>query len=231
MKLSILVPVYNEIRTLPIVLEKLKAVPLEKEILLVDDASRDGTREWLQALALRSPEETLRVFFHGKNRGKGACLLTAIPHLRGEIALIQDADLEYDPAHIPELVEPILRKEADVVYGSRFLSPESVTFSRLYVLGNKFLTHCINLLWGTRFTDSYTCYKALPREILQSLNLESCGFEIEAEISCKIAARKLRIREVPIAYMARSRQEGKKINWKDAVKGLATILKIWRTSR
>ena len=225
MKVSIVVPCYNEIKTLPEVFKRLAALPIEKEVIAVDDGSVDGSREWLDsALEKKLFPLDLKVIKHGRNKGKGGALITGFSAASGGIITVQDADLEYDCRYIPEIVRPIAEGRADAVYGSRLLSGQSEIYNILYLWGNRFLTFLVNLLFGSRITDSYTCYKAISAPFLRTLNLSSDGFEIEAEISCKIAFKKARFEEVPVIYIPRSREEGKKINCKDAVKGVFKIL-------
>lgn len=225
MKTTIVIPSYNEMRTLPAVLKALAALPLEKEVIVVDDGSRDGTREWLDkaAAAAEFPFD-LKVIKHEKNKGKGGALITGFNAAAGDITIVQDADLEYDPRYILDVVKPIAEGRADAVFGSRMLSGRSETYSRLYLAGNKFLSFLVSALFGVKMTDSYTCYKAFRTPLLRRLRLVSNGFEIEAELSCKTVFLGLRFEEVPIVYTSRSRQEGKKINYKDAVKGVLKIL-------
>ena len=232
MKTSIVVPSYNELRTLPGVLKALAALPLEKEIVVVDDGSTDGTREWLdKAVADREFPCEVKVIKHESNTGKGGALITGFNAASGEIIIVQDADLEYDPAHIPAIVKPIAEGEADVVYGSRMLSGETRTYHIVYLWGNQFLTFLINLFFRAGMTDSYTCYKAFSAPLLKKMRLSSTGFEIEAELSCKTAFLGLRFREVPIVYAPRSRQDGKKRNYRDAVKGALKVLRLRLTLR
>jgi glycosyltransferase involved in cell wall biosynthesis len=212
-------------RTLPAVLKVLAGVALDKEVIVVDDGSRDGTREWLdKAIAGKEFPYDLKVIKHEVNKGKGGALITGFNAASGDITIVQDADLEYDPNQIPGLVRPIEEGRADAVFGSRMLSGKAETYSQLYLAGNKFLSFLVSLLFGLRMTDSYTCYKAFRTPLLRRLRLVSSGFEIEAELSCKTAFLGLRFLELPIIYTSRSRQEGKKINYKDAVKGVLKIL-------
>ncbi|MBI4055066.1 MAG: glycosyltransferase family 2 protein [Elusimicrobia bacterium] len=226
-EISLLVPIFNERRSLPRILPKLCALEIQKEIILVDDGSTDGSRQWLEEFLRQNSHPGLKLLKHPKNRGKGAALQTAAGTLRGRFCVIQDADLEYDPRYLPELLGPLKRREAEAVYGSRILSPDSKIFSPLYLKGNQLLTGLINCLCGSSLTDAYTGYKAFTRQTLLELDLQSRGFEVEAEISVKLALRGKRIVEIPIAFQARSRQEGKKICWTDAVRGLYTILGTW----
>lgn len=235
MKISILIPAYNEVKTMPAVMEKLehlREAALDFEVVAVDDASRDGTLDWLEnAEKERRFSFPIKILSHSSNQGKGAAVRTAVNAAGGEVLVIQDADLEYDPSCIPELVEPILKGEKDVMYGSRMLSGKSQTYSRLYLMGNKFLTWTTNFLCGSQMTDSYTGYKAFKREIVKDMELSSRGFELEAELSVKVAMRGVRFGEIPIVYHCRSREEGKKICGKDAVYGLWTIFKTWYAER
>ncbi len=227
MKTTIVIPSYNEMRTLPAVLNALAAVPLEKEVIVVDDGSSDGTRELLErAIANKEFPYELKLIKHVVNSGKGGALITGFSAASGDIIIVQDADLEYDPACIPAVVRPIVEGRADVVYGSRFLSGKAETYNILYLWGNQFLTSLVNLLFGAKMTDSYTCYKAFRAQVLKSMGLVSTGFEMEAEISCKTAFRGLRFEEIPVVYASRSRKDGKKINYKDAVKGVLKILQL-----
>lgn len=227
MRTSIIIPSYNEIDTLPEVLRRVSALSIDKEVVVVDDGSIDGTREWLdRAAAEKSFPFELKVLKHAVNKGKGGALRTGIAAAAGDIVIVQDADLEYDPAYIPEITRPIAEGGFDVVYGSRLLSGRSQTYNIFYLWGNQFLTLLINLLFGAHMTDSYTCYKAFRTPLLRSLGLVSGGFEIEAEISCKTAFRKYKFTEVSIVYASRSRLEGKKINYRDAIKGVLKILEL-----
>lgn len=224
MKLSVIIPVYNERATIEEIIRRVEAVDidLEKEIIVVDDYSRDGTREILQKI--QNP--AVKVLYHEKNRGKGAALQTGIAYAQGDIILIQDADLEYDPREYPELLEPILDGRADVVYGSRFLGgPHRVLFFWHYV-GNKILTLLTNMLANLNLTDMETCYKVFRSEVLQSIRLKSQRFGFEPEVTIKVAKLKYRIYEVPISYSGRDYSEGKKINWKDGLAALYHILRF-----
>lgn len=227
MKISIIIPSYNEIGTLPEILKRISALGIEKEVLVIDDGSTDGTREWLsKAISEGSFPYELRMIQHASNKGKGGALRTGFTAASGDIIIVQDADLEYDPAYIPEITGKISESDFDVVYGSRLASGKSQTYNLLYLWGNQFLTFLVNLLFFAKMTDSYTCYKAFRAPVVRALELVSDGFEIEAEISCKVAFRKYKFAEVPIVYASRSRDEGKKINYKDAVKGVLKIIEL-----
>jgi len=220
--LSVLIPVFNEKATVLELLRRVEAVPLSvaKQIVIVDDGSTDGTRELLKDLGARA-----KVVLHERNRGKGAALRTALAHATGEIAIIQDADLEYDPADYPGLLVPILDGRADAVYGSRFLGgPHRVLFFWHY-FGNMVFTLITNVLYNINLTDMGTCYKVFLTEKIKVIPLRSERFGIEAEITAKICKRHLRIYEVPISYSGRTYEEGKKITWKDGFSYLVCLLR------
>ncbi|MCA9729785.1 MAG: glycosyltransferase family 2 protein [Candidatus Eisenbacteria bacterium] len=221
LKLSVVIPVYNEKTTLLSLLEKVLASPYDKELLVVDDYSTDGTREILQKYS----QPDVRIFYHEVNKGKGAAIRTAIRHATADVVLIQDADLEYDPGEYPKLIEPIELDLADVVYGSRFLGgPHRVLFYWHY-LGNQFLTTVSNMMTNLNLSDMETCYKAFRREIIQEIPLRSNRFGFEPEVTAKIARRGVRVYETPISYHGRTYAEGKKIGWKDGLVALWTILR------
>ena len=226
MKLSIVIPVYNEAATISEIVDLVRAVDvgMDKEILLVDDCSRDGTRDVLQKMALAQAD--LKVLFHEVNQGKGAALRTGFAAATGDIVLIQDADLEYDPREYPRLLQPILGGHADVVFGSRFLGggPHRVVYYWHY-LGNKLLTTLSNMTTNLNLTDMEVCYKVFKREVIQSIPLKENRFGFEVEITAKVARRKLKIYEVPISYYGRDYSEGKKIGWKDGFSALRCIVK------
>jgi glycosyltransferase involved in cell wall biosynthesis len=224
MKLSVIVPIYNERATLRDVVEKVLSVPLEIELICVDDGSRDGSREILSELEKQHPQ--LRVFFQPQNMGKGAALRRGIQEATGDYVIVQDADLEYDPAEFPSLLEPLIRGNADVVYGSRFLGgrPHRVLYF-WHSVGNWLLTLLSNCLTNINLTDMETCYKAFRREIIQSIPIEENRFGFEPEITVKVAKRRLRIYEVGISYCGRTYKEGKKIGWKDGIRALWCLLK------
>ncbi len=222
MQVSVVIPVYNEVSTIREIVVRVQAVDLEKEIIIVDDGSTDGTREQLQKITLS--QENIKVFYHDRNQGKGAALRTGFEAATGDIVIIQDADLEYDPREYPILLEPILDGRADIVYGSRFLGgPHRVLFFWHY-LGNKFLTLLSNAVTNLNLTDMETCYKVFKREVLAGMNLKSNRFGFEPEFTVKIAKKDCRIYEVPISYSGRTYAEGKKIGWKDGVKAIIAIL-------
>ncbi len=211
-KLSIVIPVFNEERTIQRVLSRVAALPLPKEIIVVDDASTDGTRE---LLAQYEAARDVHVIFKPQNEGKGAALRTAFRRASGDVIVVQDADLEYDPRDILPLVKPIVSGQADVVYGSRYLGSQPQDASRVHRLGNRLLTAASNWLTGLALTDMETCYKAFRREVLQSFEIQQNRFGFEPEVTAKIARRQFRVGEVPIRYAARSYAQGKKIGLGD----------------
>ncbi|HZQ80529.1 MAG TPA: glycosyltransferase family 2 protein [Gaiellaceae bacterium] len=222
MRVSFLVPVYNEERTVATVIERVRALPLEKQIVVVDDGSTDQTPEILAGLA----GDDL-VVVRQENRGKGAALRTAIPHADGDIVVVQDADLEYDPADVPSLIEPIVHGVADVVYGSRLIGGRP---QRAYLfwhrLGNRFLSLLAGVLYNTTLTDMETGYKAFRADVIRSLDLREDSFAIEPEITGHICRRKLRIYELPIAYYGRTYDEGKKITWRDGLRAVWVLIRV-----
>lgn len=240
-KLSIVIPVYNERPTIEELLRRVQAVDFEKEIIIVDDGSTDGTQEFLRELAQIDKQNSavmslpqtghplrtgkIRVFFQEKNCGKGAALRRGFREAQGEVILVQDADLEYDPQDYFKLLEPIQRGMADVVYGSRFLGgPHRVLFFWHYV-GNRFLTTLSNMLTNLNLSDVWTCYKAFKREVLQQFQLKEDRFGFEPEVTAKVAKGGWRVYEVPISYWGRTYAEGKKITWKDGFKALYCVLR------
>ena len=221
-KLSIIIPVYNEKKTIRVLIEKISLIDIPKEIIIVDDYSSDGTREILAEIE----SDEVKVFYHERNMGKGAAVRTAVKHVTGDIVIIQDADLEYDPRDYPALIRPIVEDRADVVYGSRFLGgPHRVLFFWHYV-GNRIITTFSNMLSNLNLTDMETGYKAFRSEVIQSLNLKSNRFGFEPEVTMKLAKAKYRIYEVPISYWGRDYSEGKKITWKDGIAALFHIIRF-----
>ncbi|MGD2013805.1 MAG: glycosyltransferase family 2 protein [Desulfobacterales bacterium] len=221
MKISVVIPVYNEIDTIEEILVRVDQVAITKEIIAIDDFSNDGTRERLKKIA--ADKDSVKVIYHSRNRGKGAALRTGFESVTGDIVIIQDADLEYDPNEYPKLLEPISDGRADVVYGSRFIGgPHRVLFFWHYV-GNKFLTLISNALTNLNLTDMETCYKVFKSQILKDINLKSNRFGFEPEFTAKVAKKRLRIYEVPISYSGRTYSEGKKITWKDGIVALCLI--------
>ncbi|HKB80820.1 MAG TPA: glycosyltransferase [Thermoanaerobaculia bacterium] len=222
--LSVIVPCYNERATVAELLRRVKAVPIDKEIIVVDDKSTDGSKDVVAALAAQWPE--IRHVLQPVNQGKGAALRRGIEEARGDIVIIQDADLEYDPDEYPKLVQPILDGHADVVFGSRFAGYPRRVMLYWHRLGNTFLTFLSNATTNLDLTDMETCYKVFRREVIQSITLKSNRFGFEPEITAKMARRGYRIYEVPISYYGRDYWEGKKINWRDGLSAIWTILKF-----
>lgn len=225
--LSIVIPVYNERELVPQLLSRVEAVSLPgglaKEIVLVDDHSTDGTREWLQALEAQRPD--LRITLHDTNRGKGAALRTGFRVATGDVILVQDADLEYDPREYPTLIEPILDGRADVVFGTRFLGHTHRVLYYWHAVGNWLLTTLSNMLSNVNLTDMECCYKVFRREVIDRLDLREDRFGFEPEVTAKVARLGCRIYEVPVSYSGRTYAEGKKINWRDGVSAIRCILK------
>ncbi|MFN7954538.1 MAG: glycosyltransferase family 2 protein [bacterium] len=220
--ISVVIPVFNEKDTISTLLDKVRATPLETEIIVVDDASTDGTRDVLA----KEAERGVRVIYHEVNRGKGAALRTGFRHVTGDIVIVQDADLEYNPAEYPRLLEPILDGRADVVYGSRFLGgPHRVLYFWHYV-GNRLLTLLSNMTTNLNLTDMETCYKVFKTEILERIELKSDRFGFEVEFTAKVAKLRCRIYETPISYSGRSYLEGKKIGWRDGIAALIHIIRF-----
>ncbi len=224
MKLSVVMPIYNERDTLREVVLKVLSIPLEIELISVDDGSEDGSREILAALQAEYPQ--IRVAFQPHNMGKGAALRLGIQRATGDFVIIQDADLEYDPMDFPLMIEPLIQGKADVVFGSRFMG--SARHRVLYFwhsVGNRALTLLSNCLTNVNLSDMETCYKAFRREVIQSIPIEENRFGFEPEITVKVARRNLRIYEVGISYWGRTYEEGKKIGWKDGVRAFYCLLK------
>lgn len=225
-KLTVLIPVFNEIKTLEEIIKKVEDIDffsLEKEIIIIDDCSTDGTTELIKTLESKNK---YKIFYHSENQGKGAALRTGLQHVTGDIVIIQDADLEYDPSDYVELLKLILDNKADVVYGSRLSGAKpSRSFMFSHLLGNKFLTLLTNLLYDTTITDMETCYKAFKVETLKGITIKSNKFDFEPEITAKILKRKYKLYEVPISYYGRDYAEGKKITWKDGFDAMRAL--IW----
>jgi glycosyltransferase involved in cell wall biosynthesis len=232
--LSVVIPVYNERNTLREILRQVRAVPIRKQIILVDDCSRDGTRELLQELAESEPD--LTITFHEKNQGKGAALRTGFQLATGQLVIVQDADLEYDPAQYPHLIQPIVEGKADVVFGSRFIGESHRVLFFWHSLANKFLTLLSNTFTNLNLTDMEVCYKVFRREVIQGITLKSNRFGFEPEVTAKVARfelpatdgrppRRCRIYEMPVSYNGRDYREGKKIGWKDGIQALYCIVR------
>ena len=223
MNLSVIIPVYNEIGTLDDIVQAVASVSVDKEIILVDDGSTDGSREKLQQF---ENQDGIKVLYHDYNQGKGAAIRTGVAAAENDLVIIQDADLEYDPREIPLLMQPILAGKADVVYGSRFSGggPHRVLYF-WHSLGNRTLTLLSNMLTDLNLTDMETCYKLFKREIIQGITIEESRFGMEPEITAKIAKGNWRIYEIGISYAGRTYDEGKKIGWKDGIRALWCILK------
>ncbi len=230
-KLSILIPAYNEETSLKQLVESVLAVPfsIDFEIVIVDDCSKDRTKEIAQNLAAETLKGNIRVFSNEVNSGKGASILRALAEASGDIAIVQDADFEYEPAEIPKLLDLILSGKAQVVYGSRFLGrriPKGMAFPN-YV-ANVWLTALTNFLYATKITDMETCYKLVPTELMKSLNLNANRFDFEPEITAKLAKRGIKITEVPIAYAGRTAKEGKKIKGRDFFMAVGNLFRNWK---
>jgi glycosyltransferase involved in cell wall biosynthesis len=221
LKLSVVVPAYDEKGTIREIIEQVQAVPYDTEIIVVDDCSTDGTWEELQKLA---DEGAIKLFRHAVNRGKGAACRTGLAQVTGDVVIIQDADLEYDPADYPLLLDPIIRKKSKVVYGSRFLGPHKAMYF-WHTVGNKILTLITNILFDTTLTDMETCYKVFTADIAHNLKLKSDRWGFDPEITAKILKTGNRIYEVPISYTGREFWEGKKISWKDGLVVIVTLIK------
>jgi len=223
-KLSVIIPVYNEVSTIEEIVAKVKSSPVTNlEIILVDDYSTNGTRELYES---KIRNEVDQIILQPQNYGKGFALKTGFKHATGDIVIIQDADLEYDPNEYPAIIEPIIQNKADVVYGSRFMGggPHRVVYFWHYI-GNRLLTLLSNMFTNINLTDMETCYKAFRRDIIQSIDIEENRFGFEPEITAKIAKRNYRIYEIGISYYGRTYIEGKKIGWKDGVKAVWCIIK------
>ncbi|MCC7202794.1 MAG: glycosyltransferase family 2 protein [Nitrospirae bacterium] len=223
MKLSVVIPVFNEVNTIRDIIKKVGEVDLDKELVIVDDYSSDGTRDVLKSM---EGDANIRIFYHQKNMGKGAALRTGFKQASGDVVIIQDADLEYNPQEYPRLIKPILDGRADVVYGSRFLTTEErrVLFF-WHSLGNTFLTLISNMCTNLNLSDMETCYKVFKADVLKDIVIEEERFGFEPEITAKIAKRGYRIYEIGISYSGRNYSEGKKIGWKDGVRAFWCIVK------
>ena len=222
MHLSVVMPVYNEAGTVCEIIERVLAVPLDKELIVVNDGSTDSTAEALNAFANR---EGVRVFHSPINLGKGAAVRIGLTMVRGDIVIIQDADLELNPEEYPQLCSPIERGEADIVFGSRFMGNAHHLSSTSY-WGNRFLTSLTNLMFGGKLTDMETCYKVFPAKIIPGLELKSLRFEFEPEMAAKFLSRRYRVVEVPISFRPRSTSEGKKMRWHDGFTAVLTLVKV-----
>ena len=222
LSLSVVMPTYNEKDTINEIIEKVLAVDIVKQLIIVDDCSKDGTKEILQQFAL----PRIKLICHTKNQGKGAALRTGFKEVTGDVVAIQDGDLEYDPEEFKEMIAPIQKGKADVVYGTRLTSAKP---QRAYLfwhkVGNKFITFLTGIMYNTTLTDIETCYKMFRADLLKELNLKSKSFEIEPELTAKLLKMQLRIYEVPISYYGRSYQEGKKIHWWHGVHAVWTLIK------
>jgi glycosyltransferase involved in cell wall biosynthesis len=232
--LSVVIPVYNEMKTIHEIIRQVRAVPVAKQIILIDDCSKDGTRELLREWQVTQPD--LTILFHDKNQGKGAALRTGFTQATGQILIVQDADLEYDPSEYLRLIQPIIEGNADVVYGSRFVGETHRVLHFWHSMGNKFLTLLSNMFTDMNLTDMEVCYKVFRREVIQGIKLKSNRFGFEPEVTAKVArfqvpalegrpSRRCRIFEIPISYNGRDYKEGKKIGWKDGVQALYCIVR------
>ncbi len=222
--LSVVVPVYNEKNTLRKIIQRIQSVDIKKEIVIVDDFSTDGTRDLLPEI--ENENANIKVVLHEYNQGKGAALRTGFQHVTGDIVVIQDADLEYNPNEYYKLIYPILTDQADVVYGSRFIGETHRVLFFWHYVGNKFLTMMSNMFTNLNLTDMETCYKLFRREVLQDIDIKSNRFGFEPEITAKVAKKGCRIYEMPIQYYGRDYSEGKKIGWKDGVNAIWSILRF-----
>jgi glycosyltransferase involved in cell wall biosynthesis len=236
---SIIMPVYNERKTIERIVKRVQKVDIIKELIIVDDGSTDGTREWLyeqfgqcptdeeesqkKSCELPADRPQVRLLTHPHNQGKGAALKTGFRHARGNIVIVQDADLEYSPEDYHRLLEPIRTGRADVVYGSRFLGASEGKWPLVSYLGNKIFTALTNATTGLSLTDVWTGYKVFKKEVLEDISLEESGFEMELELTVKVAQKNWRVTEVPISYLPRSKAEGKKICWRDGIQSIKTL--------
>ncbi len=225
MILSIIIPVYNEKKTILEILKRLETVNFgcDYEIVVVDDGSTDGTSALLKS-KIKNQNEKIRIIFKEKNEGKGAALRCGFQEARGEIIAIQDADLEYNPQDLPKLIQLIPRGQTDIVYGSRFLIKQKARY-KIFYLGNRLIAFLFFIFYGRKITDPWTCYKVFRKSIIQNLRLESNGFEMELEMTTKFLRQGHKILELPISYQSRTYAEGKKIKWTDGLKAIWTIIK------
>ena len=225
MKLSVIMPIYNEEKTLMTILDRVQAIPVDKEIIIVDDCSTDSTRSVLESIQA----DNVHIHYHERNMGKGEAVRTALGHVSGEIVIIQDGDLEYDPEDYPKLLQPIIDGQTNVVYGSRVLGHGPISYRR-YSWGARFITWVGNLLYGLHLTDLYTCYKVMKTDIMKRLNLQCVGFEFCPEVTAKLSRMNEGIIELPIGYHPRPFEEGKKIRPRDGLVGIWTLLKyrFWK---
>jgi glycosyltransferase involved in cell wall biosynthesis len=221
MKLSVIIPVFNEQKTIKQIIDKVKAQKEVNQIIVVDDGSSDGTRQILKKLSL-GPK--LKIIFHSKNQGKGTAVRTGLKYIKGDYVIIQDADLEYDPAEYSRLIKPIKDNKAEVVFGSRFTGEHRNMFF-WHMFANKLLTLITNILFDTTLSDMETCYKLIPTKVLCQLDLKSRNFDFEPEITAKILKKRVRIYEVPISYAGREYSQGKKIRWYDGIWAFVTLIR------
>ena len=217
MKLSVIIPIYNEAATCSLLIEKVKSVPIQKQIIVVDDCSTDGSENILKEI------DDIELIQHQVNRGKGSAVQSALPHIKGDFIVLQDGDLEYNPADYEKMLNQLENDSADLVYGSRWLGKTSPL--SYHTIGNRFITWFANLVTGAALTDMASCFKMMPTEILRSLDIRSAGFGLEAEITAKVFKKKLRVVEVPISYERRTKSEGKKLRLSDGLIAGCTLLR------
>lgn len=224
MKLSVIMPVFNEKKTIREIIAKVMAVPIKKELIIVDDASTDGTRDILKQEF--EGKENIKVYYHPVNKGKSGAIKTGIPHTTGEIITIQDGDLETDPNDFVALTAPIKSGEASVVYGSRYLQPKEASLYFAYKFGARFLSWVVNILYCQNITDEATCYKVFRADILKQIPLQYDRFEFCPEVTAKVSKLGYKIKELPMHYYPRSFEEGKKMSWRDGIKALWVLIKF-----